>query len=132
MTTAENVAWAAGLFEGEGCIRWVQNRPGSRRLYVRLHVNMTDRDVLERFRAIVGGGIIFGPYASAKPSGEPAKDVWKWSATRSQDVARILSLFMPYFGERRFAKAEKAFSILADVKSRKPYAPRQKAEVLSP
>lgn len=59
----EELAWAAGLFDGEGCTRTAQ---GPRRQYMKawLTVSQNDRQVLDRFQAAVGVGKVYGPYAA--------------------------------------------------------------------
>ena len=49
------IAWAAGLFEGEGTITRCDGR-------LHLRMQLTDLEVLERFAEIVGTGKIYGPY----------------------------------------------------------------------
>lgn len=64
--TDTDIAWVAGLLEGEGyfgCrIATTKNRPGKAYLQVRICVNMTDEDVLRRAQSITGAGHINGPY----------------------------------------------------------------------
>lgn len=73
MTDAD-IAWAAGLFEGEGCI--TLSRVGGR-AYLSLSVSMhpRDRDVLERFASAVGAGAVAGPHKNG---------MCRWSATGSR------------------------------------------------
>ena len=98
MATEAQIAWAAGLFEGEGCI--YLSPPSKRGQAKRLTVAMTDRDVLDRFAAIVGvGGIRPHPVRGNR------KPCWAWNANRWEDVVYVLDLLMPHFGERRTAKA---------------------------
>jgi hypothetical protein len=52
VASAEEIAWAAGLFEGEGSITRF-GRPG--KFDLRVSLNMTDEDVVRRFDAIVDG-----------------------------------------------------------------------------
>jgi hypothetical protein len=53
VASAEEIAWAAGLFEGEGSI----TRFGrSGKFDLRVSLNMTDEDVVRRFDAIVDRG----------------------------------------------------------------------------
>lgn len=53
----EELAWAAGLFDGEG---WVG--PINKRREIGIRVGQVDRRVLDRFAAAVGVGTIYGPY----------------------------------------------------------------------
>lgn len=96
-----NVAWAAGLFEGEGC--W-GTRMGSRRRYWYPYsvLKMTDQDVVERFKKIVGVGSI---YALGIPKGGK-KPQWKWRIGSFEHVQHIAALFWPWLGIRRKTKVK--------------------------
>ncbi len=93
------VAWAAGLFEGEGCITGNIRYPKQRHLAIA----MTDRDVMENFVKIVGYGNLKGPYN--RPLRKP---YWNWFIAKRIEVVRIVNLFLPYLGERRGTKAIEA------------------------
>jgi hypothetical protein len=54
---AEEIARAAGLFEGEGTMVVVNAS-------IQLRIKMTDVDVSERLFAVFGVGGIYGPYES--------------------------------------------------------------------
>ena len=71
---------------------------------------MTDRDVMQKFVDIVGYGKLGGPYMEGKPGTPRArhKPFWQWSVGKRTEVLRILKMFLPYFGERRYAKAMEA------------------------
>ncbi len=57
-----DIAWAAGLFEGEGCLH------RHKRGYGALFLAMTDEDIVRRFAAIFGLKV-YGPYKTGhKPS----------------------------------------------------------------
>lgn len=84
-----DVAWAAGLFEGEGCITPRGRTSGE------LILGTTDLDVVERFREVVGlGGISTEP----RP---PYKTLFRWSVTNAADCTTVLNALLPFFGERR-------------------------------
>lgn len=87
-------AWAAGIFEGEGSIVLDRDR-------VRLQVKMTDLDVLERLRNVLGGKL-YGPYQPTQPKedGGARKPAWIWSSDTS-DPRAILDGLWPWLGERR-------------------------------
>jgi hypothetical protein len=101
------IAWAAGLFEGEGCIA-----NGTSRHSVHLQLVMTDEDVVRRFHRIVGVGAV----ALREPPslvGRGCKTQWSWYVYSVEDVRRTLVEFLPYFGTRRRERAEQAFSTLS-------------------
>ena len=64
---SEDVAWAAGLFEGEGTINtgksyYVNGEKRARKTpQITIRIGMTDIEPLERFAAIFGGSVT-GPY----------------------------------------------------------------------
>lgn len=69
VTTTEELAWAAGFFDGEGCV--FLTKPTDRsNLRIRLSISQVDRECLDRFRsAILGLGRVNGPYAvKGRPS----------------------------------------------------------------
>lgn len=90
------VEWAAGLFEGEGSIV-ISYTPNRR---VHLTLEMTDEDVVCEFVRIMGGKVYSYP---AKQDGW--KPSFRWRTSHARKVERALNMFIPYFGERRRAKA---------------------------
>lgn len=90
----DDIAWAAGLFEGEGCITYTQRAPV-------IAVRMTDKDVLERFASVMGSKIT-GPYASQSKGGKPT---YNWHVGGIRPVQDALRRLWPYLGERRRARA---------------------------
>ena len=98
-----DIVWAAGLFEGEGCIYINPTR-----IYVQLIINMTDLDVMERYVDVVGHGNLNGPFWSNKST----KPYWRTTVSKSSEVQRILKMFLPHFGKRRSDKAIEAINHL--------------------
>lgn len=101
-------AWAAGLFEGEGCIhakkggkRQDGSRPPHRPC---LEIKLTDEDVLRRFHGIVGTGYINGPYWATKST----KPYWTWAAY-NKAAYPALEVILPYLGSRRRQRAWEVF-----------------------
>lgn len=95
MTSEAEIAWAAGLFEGEGSAF-----VGSGQRQAVVTVQMTDEDVVRRFSQIMDCGHVRSYVKAGK-----RKDVWHWTAGKAEDVIAVLELLMPYLGERRRAKA---------------------------
>jgi hypothetical protein len=98
MTASDcEVAWAAGLFEGEGSITQSNGR-----LFTRL--KMTDKPIVERFAEIVCFGEVYGPYNHQWRDGSVRKPYWVWLAPE-YDALEVLELLWPWLGERRRAQA---------------------------
>src|SRR4051794_40726680 len=115
MATTDQIAFAAGLFEGEGCIDFRSNGSSSDKKYPRLSMRMTDGDTMHRFRDIVDAGVVSGPHNAKTPSGESAKGFYQWHILNKNDVHRILMDFSPWLGSRRRKKADEAFALLASI-----------------
>lgn len=90
-------AWAAGLFEGEGCVSIKRTPYG--RVNVRVSIGSTDRDVLEKFARVFGGRVL-GPYEK-KPGRKP---LYYWGVGGYASLKRIFAAFEPYLGDRRRAR----------------------------
>lgn len=112
-----DMAWAAGLFEGEGNIQLTADKRREGVWLRWLGLGMTDEDVVRRFRDVVGAGSI---YFRPRPAKHPNwKDCWYWQTAQWLEIERILEAFMPYFGERRLAMAERMLA-------HRPADPRRK------
>lgn len=96
------IAWAAGLYEGEGCI-YLNNG------YPRLTLGMTDEEPVLWFAQIVEIGF-YGPHDNGpnKPS---------WSATTSDRTAieRIQTMMAPYLSPRRTEQFERVMRDARDL-----------------
>jgi hypothetical protein len=109
-----DIVWAAGLFEGEGCISKQKARPNQRRL----QINMTDKDVMERFVNVVGYGELKNrTYSEAVKSLHKGtlKPFWSWEVSKKTEVLRILKMFLPHLGKRRAEKAIEAINHLNEI-----------------
>ena len=91
-----NSAWMAGLFEGEGCITGQFTRGDY--FAPRLSLKMTDYDIVRRFAEMANCGHLREEETGHKPA-------LRWTCTKRQDIRRLLSLMLPYFGIRRGHKA---------------------------
>lgn len=97
--TAADWAWAAGLFEGEGsavCTPYFKKRTRYQRFLV---VTSTDADVLEKFCAIVGAGVV--RYNQRRNAPVHYKPVHRWTCSNWSDIERIARGFLPWLCERR-------------------------------
>lgn len=101
--------WAGGLFEGEGTIylrkshsKGIRQSEGVKG--VSLSLAMTDEDVVQAFKKVIGYGTI---RVWHKP---PNKVVYLWTLHKKDEVAAVLSKLQPYLGQRRFMKSVEALS----------------------
>jgi len=100
----ENLAWAGGLFEGEGCISTACG-PRSR---VVLRVAITDEDVLDKFIGIIGVG-----KKRREPIRGSYKQVFSWTLSRGENCQAVLAALWPFLGIRRKQKAKEAIIIFS-------------------
>jgi len=95
--STEAVAWAAGLFEGEGYVS--RSKDGG----TRIGIEMCDEDVVRRFAEIVGVGNV-----TERASRKGWQVSYHWRAADRWDVADVLRTLRPFMGERRGRKADEA------------------------
>lgn len=89
-----DAAWAAGIYEGEGCIVPIVGTTG--RMQVQLNVGSTDLDVLEKLLSVTGFGRITGPYLR-----DDRKPKWCWRAHGWETAKTIFAAFEPHLCSRR-------------------------------
>jgi hypothetical protein len=103
------IAWAAGFFEGEGSISW-QGGP-------RLQMTSTDKDVLLRVQKVFGGEIyeLNGGVPRSEDVGRyPSRKVqWKWCQGGYAGLKTLLEI-LPWLGERRTQKANEVMRMCRD------------------
>jgi hypothetical protein len=91
----EELAWAAGLFEGEGCFSVLKDGRGPQ-----ASLSMVDQEIVEKFADIVGAGKIY-PYH--KP---PYQPVYKWQSGDFEQFQHVVCVLWPWLGRRRKEKAK--------------------------
>lgn len=102
MPTNEETAWAAGLFEGEGCF----SIHGKTR--ARASMSSTDRDVLEKFVEIVKcGSVWFINRGNQKPH---HKDTYQWSVN-GEDCVHVFNMLKPFLCARRLHRGQEVIDI---------------------
>lgn len=102
--SAVDVAWFAGLFEGEGSIEIAKNGG------VRLCIRMTDLDVIERVdRMFPGSNSIQAVVPKpVRPGFNQPKTQYAWRTGGEEPVTEVLTAILPYLGERRSERAREA------------------------
>jgi hypothetical protein len=86
------LAWAAGFFDGEGCVTGFITRGGEFNLNLIVAQSSTTEH-LERFRDAVGYGTISGPYSRDDDSRRQPSFHWNCSGRRGHAV---MALLRPY------------------------------------
>jgi hypothetical protein len=92
MRTREEMAWAAGFFEGEGNF----SRKG-------LAVAQVNREPLDRLKEITGFGTIRGPYRNRGP-------IFLWEINSFELIQAFVAMVWPWLSERRREQARKALA----------------------
>ncbi len=102
MRKREELAWAAGFFDGEGSFHAHASKrhaaaTGYQREYwsVQASVGNTDKELLDRFYAYVGVGRIKGPYIEQRGNRLP---VYRWSASGHMAVQFLGAMLWPWLG----------------------------------
>ena len=95
-TGPKSIEWAAGLFEGEGCLSYhsTQDR-------WQMRIKMTDDDVLNDFYDSVNN--IGNYYADRKPpsAAQHHKPFSIWELNKKDYIFELVMLFYPYMYTRR-------------------------------
>jgi hypothetical protein len=106
-----NLAWAAGLFEGEG---WLSSsidtrRAGEARKYS-AGLTTTDHDIAVRFGAIVGWKV-YGPYErKLRPH---HKTTWRVESCSLPVITETMRRLWPFLGQRRASKVAEVLGVAA-------------------
>lgn len=90
--------WLAGIIEGEGS--FTSPYPGS----MRISVEMTDEDIIDKLLKVSGVGKKYGPYQKK----QGVKQCWQWVVAASTDSASLAMTLFPLMGERRKGQITKS------------------------
>lgn len=94
--TVKEIAWVAGLLEGEGCF---VNKGTPK-----IAIQMTDLDVMEAYGKLVGKGLNPKPHGNRRrKNGGELKPCWVCLLT-GRDAAQWMMTIYPLMGERRQEK----------------------------
>lgn len=103
------MAWAAGLWEGEGCffLRKHFNHQGRGKDYVYAGASIasTDKDVIDRFNEVIGLSVNVRRQGSKKRK-ESWKPLYVWYVSGVDQVEHLYNLLAPWLGKRRRERAE--------------------------
>jgi hypothetical protein len=111
----EEMAWAAGFFDGEGHTRvnYISNRYGRHFASLLLSVSQANDgpgppSVLLRFQAAFNEGRINGPYRSGRPNERP---MWRWRCSGIK-AAEVLGRMWPWLDTVKQDQADRAIAEL--------------------
>jgi len=93
--TKINIAWLAGLLEGEGCFC-----KHSQAKSYNIKLVMTDEDVVRKAYLIAGYGTVRGPIFR----NNSIKPCWEWVVSKAKYTLAIAYAIYPFMGERRSKK----------------------------
>ena len=101
MTRREHLAWAAGFFEGEGCISSCESRPRAA-CKLRINVAQVDAEPLNRLKELFGGYVCRQSDAHGRYSA-----VMQWCLTGSRACEFLLDI-LPFVTRQRVKDRIKA------------------------
>lgn len=101
-------AWAAGFWDGEGCVSLTYRSYGySTNPIPRIVVQVAqvDRRVLDKFQKIMGYGNILGPY---KPKTKNSNPYYVWRVEGNTHLQEIFDILGPYLSEAKTEQMQRA------------------------
>jgi hypothetical protein len=107
MATREELAWAAGFFDGEGCVGCSRGAPtklGVQRRYLRAAVTQKHPPLLEKFAALFDGGAI---------RAESRRTMHQYQAN-GKDAFRVICALWPWLGEQKKADFKRALRAIKE------------------
>jgi len=114
-----DIAWLAGLIEGEGSFfKRPPTSTGARSRWC-FTLEMTDEDVVRKAAATWGYGSVRKRCARQRPQAFGTKDLYVWRFEDRGQVYALLSAIYPWLGERRGKKAAEALKNLPPTPSLK-------------
>jgi hypothetical protein len=96
------IAWAAGLIEGEGTFT-------NKKYHKQIRVGMVDKDILVRLERIFKCGKV--RYSHNTITDKP---FYVWSVGKRNQVKEVCLLILPFMGERRSSKIQEVINSIGD------------------
>lgn len=107
----DEIAWAAGLWDGEGWVGLGAHRSHAGYFVVDAEVKQSGSElpeVLSRFQRVVETGRIHGPIRQKNGW----NDVYRWRASGIEHVERVMRILWPWLGEVKREQARRAFAVI--------------------
>lgn len=100
--------WAAGFWDGEGCVS-VCRRPGyTNNPRIVAEVVQVHTEVLDRFTAAVGFGVVHGPYEQKNPNAQP---YYCWRVEGLPNLMRLKERIYEHIGSVKQVQLDRALRI---------------------
>jgi hypothetical protein len=96
-----NIAWAGGLYCGEG------SATASKGRYPQVTMGQKNREVLDLFCAAVGIGKVFGPYEQ-----QGRCPMYVWRVTGRDRVRAVADLLWPWLSAEKREQFERVFAVI--------------------
>lgn len=110
----EMLAWAAGFFDGDGCVCKTYDQRGKLGPYKAVQVNIgqvDDKAILEKFNKVtLGIGKVYGPYPIGK---KRERRNYQYEANSFEKVQAIAAMLWPWLSS---VKRTKFVKILKEMK----------------
>ena len=103
MVTVKDIAWMAGLLEGEGCFHLLNKK------YPAISLMMTDYDVLLRAKKTWRHNKIYGPIVRKTKNGTYQKPIWQLRITGPKAIGWMMTVYS-FLGTRRKEAIENCLS----------------------
>lgn len=118
MPTDAEIAWFAGIFEGEGTFET------SKRSTARMTIAMSDRDIIERIDKVFpcGRALAVRNDEGMRARYVDPKPMYVWRLGTGAAITEVIASILPWLGERRSARAQEVLDHLA--KRQQPGEPR--------
>jgi|TARA_R100000081_G_C4764961_1_gene142132 hypothetical protein len=114
LTDFEELMWATGIFEGEGCIsKRGTDKNGEKRFGIT--VKMTCKDIIQRFADCFELKAM-GPYFpnEKKKDGSPKKPCYRADTQARDKIYEMVCLMYPYLGKKKRRDCDEFLKWYAD------------------
>lgn len=104
----EELAWAAGFFDGEGSFNVHSTHPSTGRKYARASINQVHPEVLERFKnAVLDIGNVTGPHAK----GNKRQPIYTYAIQSFEGVQAVYALLYPFLSSVKREQGRKILEV---------------------
>lgn len=100
------IAWAAGLFDGEGTIFSSSSKNRPRYVKLTMAVVMTNKEAVDRFANAVDIGFV----TEISRRTITGKTVWRWTIQGTEDVKLAFNKLRPYLCTDKINQGDRALS----------------------